>query len=218
MQNKLAGVEGDNENELFESALQGDSEAFAALLQKYRPQLKLYLNGRICGVLRQRIDSSDVIQEVAMHGVGSAASVDYLRTQSPLRCLQLLAGHRLYEIFRYHLEREKRDPRRERSLDDGNSSTMALARLLADSMLSPAQNLLQAERILMVHQALDSMDADGRQILTWVHYESLTRSSLGERLGINEEAARKRYSRALKQFGDIMQKLGYECPDDELQF
>lgn len=63
-----------------------------------------------------------------------------------------------------------------------------LARLLADSMLSPAQNLLQAERILMVHQALDSMDADGRQILTWVHYESLSRSSLGERLGINEEA------------------------------
>jgi RNA polymerase sigma-70 factor (subfamily 1) len=213
--NITAGEEGDDESQWFESALRGDNEAFARLVQMYRPQLKDYLRSRICGFLLPRIDSSDVIQEVAMQGTGSAA--DYLRTLSPLRCLQLLAGHRLYEICRYHLDREKRDPRRERSLDKGDSSTLALAELLSDSILSPAQSLLQAEKILMVHQALESMEEEKRQILLAVHYESLSHIRIAERLGISEEASRKRYRRALGKFGEIIQQLGYDFRNDEFQ-
>jgi RNA polymerase sigma-70 factor (subfamily 1) len=213
--NITAGEEGDDESQWFESALRGDQEAFARLVQKYRPQLKDYLRSRICGFLLPRIDSSDVIQEVAMQGMGSAA--DYLRTLSPLRCLQLLVGHRLYEICRYHLDREKRDPRRERSLDKGDSSTLALAELLADSILSPAQSLLQAEKILMVHQALESMEEEKRQILLAVHYESLSHIRIAERLGISEEASRRRYGRALGKFGEIIQQLGYDFRNDEFQ-
>lgn len=189
MKTELAGGVGKDEISLYESALRGDREAFAQLLQSYRPQLKNYLSGRICGIMRQRIDASDVIQDAAVHGMRASAAIDYLLTQSPLRGLQLLVSGRLYDIFRFHLDREKRDPRRERSLDNGDSSTMALAQLLADSMPSPSQNLLEAEKILVVHQALDSMDESDRQILIWVHYESLTRIVIAERLGISEEAA-----------------------------
>lgn len=217
MPNITAGEEGDDESQLFESALRGNHEAFARLVQMYRPQLKDYLRSRICGFLLPRIDSSDVIQEVAMQGMGSAAFVDYLRTLSPLRCLQLLVGNRLYEICRYHLDREKRDPRRERSLDKGDSSMLALAELLSDSILSPAQSLLQAEKILMVHQALESMEEEKRQILLAVHYESLSHIRIAERLGISEEASRKRYGRALAKFGEIIQQLGYDFRNDEFQ-
>jgi RNA polymerase sigma-70 factor (ECF subfamily) len=205
-----AGAEDEDEQQMFESALQGDLQAFAKLLQFYRPRLKVYLSTKIYGVLRQRFDDSDVIQELAIQGPGKEASVEYLRRLGPFRSVQLLAGRRLYEMARTHFDVEKRDPRREQHLENDESRVFGLAEMLADSMLSPSKYLQHAEAVLNLHKGLGELSAGDRQILEGVHFEGLTRGEIAERLGIEEGAARQRYSRALMRLSEIVKRYDSE--------
>ena len=83
---------------LFEAALAGDLQAFGDLLQIFRPQLTAFLDQRIGALLRVRADASDVVQEIALRGLGGTASVQFLRSLGPLGCLKILASHRLAEV------------------------------------------------------------------------------------------------------------------------
>jgi RNA polymerase sigma-70 factor (ECF subfamily) len=205
-----AGADADDEEQLFESALQGDVQAFAKLLQLYRPRLKAYLGTKFYGALRQRFDDSDVIQEMAILGPGKDASVEFLRRLGPTRSMQLLAGRRLYEMARKHFDVEKRDPRREQQIRDDESRVFGLAELLADSMQSPSKYLQHAEAVLNVNKGLSELSEGDRQVLEWVHFDGLTRGEIAERLGISEGAARQRYSRALLRISEIVKRYDSE--------
>ena len=82
--NNMTEQHGDDEVlRLFEAALAGDLQAFGDLLQLYRPQLTAFLNQRIGALLRARADASDVVQEIALQGLGGTSSVQFLRSLGP---------------------------------------------------------------------------------------------------------------------------------------
>ena len=121
--------------------------------------------------------------------------------------LRFLTGQRLQLIHRHHLGAQMRDAGREVSLYRGAlpaASSAALAAQLLGRHTSPTQAVVRAERILRVQEALNSLDALDREVLSLRHFEELTAAEAAQVLGIEESAAAKRYFRALKRLKEIL--------------
>ena len=214
MSTLVPGWENRDEGSCFEAALLGDLDAFAWLLQRYRPRLKAYLDAFICDALRVREGSSDILQEVALQGVRTEASANYLRLLGPYGCLRKLASNQLVERYRHHFQAQMRSPNREQHEQDEGSQMFRLAEQLADSTLSPSQALQNSEEQIIMLKALEMSEPDDRQVLIWAFVEGLSRAVIGERLGISEDAARQRCSRAVKRLADLVKRLNGEARSD----
>ena len=69
---------------------------------------------------------------------------------------------------------------------------------------SPTQAAQRAERTLRVQEALNNLDAIDREVLALRHFEQLGRDEVALVLGIGQDAAAKRYFRALKRLKDLL--------------
>ena len=212
--NNMTEQHGDDEVlRLFEAALAGDLQAFGDLLQLYRPQLTAFLNQRIGALLRARADASDVVQEIALQGLGGTSSVQFLRSLGPLGCLKRLASHRLAEVCRRTFS-ERRNPNRERGGDLPGAQTFGLAEWLVDSLPSPSEALQRSEDILLLWEKLNSLEPDDLQLLNWVYFEKRTRREVAELLGIAEDTARQRVRRAVSKLTVLINRRDLGEPPD----
>jgi RNA polymerase sigma-70 factor (ECF subfamily) len=87
-------------------------------------------------------------------------------------------------------------------MDRSPDETMLLGRLT-----SPAEAALRAGRLLLVQEALNSLDPIDREVLALRHLEQLGRAEAAQVLGISQEAGAKRYFRALKRLKDVLSTM-----------
>jgi RNA polymerase sigma-70 factor (ECF subfamily) len=192
---------------LLERARSGDSAALGELLARHRDRLRRMVELRLDARLQPRVDPSDVIQEAFLEIAGRLD--DYLRDPKlPLFLwLRLVVGEQLINLHRRHLGTRMRDPRREVSLFQDalpQASSAALAAQLLGKFTSPSQAAVRAERLLRLQEAINSLDAIDREVLALRHFEQLGRAEAAQALGVSEEAAAKRYIRALKRLKDVL--------------
>ncbi len=187
---------------LLDRARAGDRVALNELLARHRPRLRRMVDLRLDRRLQARIDASDVIQDAY---VEVARRLDeYLSEPSyPLFLwLRLIVGERLLKLHRHHLGTQMRDAGMEVSIYRGalpEASSAALAALLLGKHTSPTQAAVRAERMIRLQEALNTLDAMDREVLSLRHFEELSLAETALSLGIEESAAAKRYIRALKR-------------------
>ena len=187
---------------LLEQARAGNKEALSALFSRHRPRLRRMVELRLDRRLQARIDASDVIQEAYVEVV--IRLNEYLIAPSyPLFLwLRLIVGERLLKLHRHHLGTQMRDAGLEVSLYRGalpEASSAALAAQLLGQHTSPTQAAVRAERMIRLQEALNTLDAMDREVLSLRHFEELSLAETALSLGIEESAAAKRYIRALKR-------------------
>ena len=187
---------------LLEQARAGNKEALSVLFSRHRPRLRRMVELRLDRRLQARIDASDVIQEAYVEVV--IRLNEYLIAPSyPLFLwLRLIVGERLLKLHRHHLGTQMRDAGLEVSLYRGalpEASSAALAAQLLGKHTSPTQAAVRAERMLRLQEALNTLDAIDREVLSLRHFEELSLAETALSLGIEEPAAAKRYIRALKR-------------------
>jgi RNA polymerase sigma-70 factor, ECF subfamily len=189
-------------NRLLDQARAGGKVALNELFARHRPRLRRMVDLRLDRRLQARIDASDVIQDAY---VEVARRFDeYLREPSyPLFLwLRLIVGERLLKLHRHHLGAQMRDAGLEVSIYRGalpEASSAALAAQLLGKHTSPTQAAVRAERMLRLQEALNTLDAMDREVLSLRHFEELSLAETALSLGIEESAAAKRYIRALKR-------------------
>jgi RNA polymerase sigma-70 factor (ECF subfamily) len=196
--------------DLLERARTGDQAALNEIFARHRERLRRMVDIRLDRRLQARIDASDVIQDAYVDVVTRLE--EYLRNpRLPLFLwLRLVVGERLLKLHRQHLGTEMRDAGREVSLYRGAlpaASSAALAAQLLGKHTSPTQAVLRAERLMRLQEALNALDPLDREILSLRHFEELTSAEAAKALEINEEAAAKRYLRALRRLKDILAKM-----------
>jgi len=196
--------------DLIERARAGDREALNALFARHRDRLRRMVEVRLDARLQARIDASDVVQEAYVEVVGRLE--EYLRDPKlPLFLwLRLVVGERLLKLHRHHLGTQMRDAGREVSLYRGAlpaASSAALAAQLLGKHTSPTQAAVRAERMMRLQEALNSLDAMDREVLSLRHFEEMTLAETALSLGIEESAAAKRYIRALKRLKTILANM-----------
>src|ERR671935_3344209 len=178
----------------------GDPQAVNEIFTRHRDRLRRMVEVRLDHRLQARVDASDVIQDAYVDVVTRLG--EYLRDPKvPLFLwLRLVVGERLLKLHRQHLGTQMRDASREVSLYRGAlpaASSAALAAQLLGRHTSPTQAAVRAERILRVQEALNALDPVDREILSLRHFEELTSAEAAQVLAIKEDAAAKRYVRAL---------------------
>lgn len=189
-------------NRLLDRARAGDRVALNELLTRHRPRLRRMVDLRLDRRLQARIDASDVIQEA--YAEVARRLDDYLSAPSyPLFLwLRLIVGERLLKLHRHHLGTQMRDAGMEVSIYRGalpEASSAALAALLLGKHTSPTQAAVRAERMIRLQEALNTLDAIDREVLSLRHFEEMSLAETALSLGIEESAAAKRYIRALKR-------------------
>jgi RNA polymerase sigma-70 factor (ECF subfamily) len=191
-------------------AAAGDPRAWRELVRKYHDRLRRMVTVRLDPRLSVRIGPSDVLQETYLEA--SRQLAEYLR--NPVLpfflWLRQLAGHRLYKLHRYHLGAQVRDAGREVSLYRGalpEASSAALAAQLLGRECRPSEAAVRAELKVRLQEALNTMEALDREVLSLRHFEQLTTAETARVLGISEAAAGKRYVRALVRLKEILIRM-----------
>jgi RNA polymerase sigma-70 factor (ECF subfamily) len=195
------------EADLLDRAGHGDPQALTDLFTRYRNQLKRMVKLRLDPRVQGRVDPSDIVQEAYLEACKRLA--DYLCAPSLPFVLWLrgLTGQQLALVHRQRLGVQARAASREVSLYHGalpEASSAALAAQLLGKLTSPSQAAMKAELKIRVQEALNSMDAIDREVLTLRHFEHLSSAETALVLGIKESAACNRYVRALERLRGIL--------------
>ncbi|HEV3120006.1 MAG TPA: sigma factor-like helix-turn-helix DNA-binding protein, partial [Gemmataceae bacterium] len=90
------------------------------------------------------------------------------------------------------------------ALPEANSVSLA-AQLLGNRAVN--QSVVRAQLLLHLQDALNSMAAVDREILSMCHFEELRDEEVALVLGIDKGAAAIQYIRALKQLREILKNI-----------
>jgi RNA polymerase sigma-70 factor (ECF subfamily) len=159
--------------------------------------------------LHGRLGVSDVLQEAYLEAAQHLG--EYLREPKMPFYLWLrgIANNKVCELHRHHFGVQKRDVSKDVSLVHGaQTTTIALATLLAGREERPSQVAMRAELRVQLQQALEQLDPLDCEVLSLRHFEQLSNNETAEMLGIEPSAASKRYVRALRRLKDVLTGTG----------
>ena len=125
------------------------------------------------------------------------------KTEVELRAwLTTILTHNVVSVAR-HYGRDKRDPRREVSLQDQLEQSSALLHLqLAADQTSPSMKLMKQERSQQVAQALLKLLEGEREAVVLKHFHNWSVAEIAQHLGRTEEAVAGLLRRGLKKLRD----------------
>src|SRR5262245_47281633 len=197
---------------LLDRAAAGDALAWGALLTTHQQRLARMVAFRTDPRLSGRLDPDDVVQEAFVEA--SKHRDDYFRTSSaPLFFwLRAVVINKLLEMHRHHLGTQMRDAKRDRPLEGapGTSpaqTTAALCAQLTGGLTRPSVAAVRGEIQTRLANALDQIDSMDREILALRHFEQLSNCEAAVLLNIQEDAAAKRYLRALGRLRQILSEM-----------
>ena len=202
------GLETDADNcaELLKRAADGDASARGQLLLQHRAKLERMVAIRMDARLAQRIDASDVVQEATIEADRRLS--EYLANPSMdfYLWLRWLTRERLIDLHREHLDTQKRDARREQSVQiDNDRSAAALANVLVGELTSPSNALEREQNRTIVRAAISQLAPIDREILVLRHFEQMSTSQAAEVLNLSKSGAGKRHVMALRKLKGILE-------------
>lgn len=190
---------------LLEEFAAGNKPALDELLASYRGELREYIQLRLDPRLAQRLDASDVVQEVQISVVQRIDDYLQRRPMSFSLWLRRTALDRLADLRRHH-HRRRRSVKAEAQLPDRTS--LALARSLVAPGSSPSLNLAADELAAELNRALAELPEADREILVMRQLERLPFKDIALVLDIDASTAGKRFARALLKLEEVLRGRG----------
>ena len=197
----------DSTIDLVQSLRSGHDDALGELIDHYRERLERIIRFRLDYRLAGRVAPADVIQDAF---ISAQARLDHFRGKPDMPFfvwLRLIVQQQLIDLHRQHLQAEKRDVRKEISIEQPQASpqtSLAIAAYLVGNATSPSRAYSRGERIRMIEQALNAMEEIDREVIALRHFEELSNNEVAEVLQIGVQAASKRYVRAMKRMKEIV--------------
>ena len=208
--NKSIWPDGEVTAELLNNVRDGQAVAVEELMDRHRNSLRRMIQLRLDQRLMQRMDVSDVIQDVLIEA--NRRLTDYL--SNPVIPFHLwirqIAKDRIIDAHRRHRVSAKRSIDREQPQPGKgpfDRSTIELANQFRDQALTPAAAATQRELAQQIESAVQMLREHDREIILMRHYEQLDNKEIAQSLGLTEPAASMRYLRALKRLREIIEGM-----------
>lgn len=198
-----------NTEQLFISARQGSSSCLGQLLALYSNYLKLLVAAQLDNRLRARVSPSDIVQESFFEAHRDFGEFRGQSIGEFVVWLRRIVVNNILRVVEQHVLTEKRDVRREVSLEEIGKrlekSTVRLETLLAQQTESPSGCAARREDELLLADSLASMPADYRDVIVLRHIEGLSFEQVALRMDRSAGAVRMLWLRALKKMRESLQ-------------
>ncbi len=198
--------------QLLASAKQEEGDALGQLLELYRNYLKILAASQINTRLQRRVSASDVVQETFLQ---AHRSFEQFRGQSVpefMGWLRQILASRFAHMLEKHVHAEKRDVRREVSMEAIGASlqrsTIRLEGVLQDPGPSPSSAALRHERLIILADELAELPDDYRQVLVLRNLEGLAFKEVAEKLDRSHGAVRMLWFRAITKLREQLESKG----------
>lgn len=199
-------------SELLASARGGQAECRARLIEQYYTYLNLLATTQLDDKLRARCSPSDVVQETCFE---AHRDFDQFRGHTErefLAWLRQILVNNLARAVEKHVLSEKRDVRREVSLERIGAavqrSTERLSGVLVDRQASPSSNADRREYAVILADQLAELAPDHRQVLVLRHLEGLPFNQVAQRMERSAGAVRMLWLRAMEKLRERLDARG----------
>jgi RNA polymerase sigma-70 factor (ECF subfamily) len=194
--------------QLLEEAREGSNECLGRLLQLYRNYLRVLAMAQFEQRLQMRLSPSDVVQETFFEAHRDFPQFRGRSAGEFLVWLRRILVNNLYSAIEQHLTAEKRDVRREVSMDRLASaleqSNTRLESMLSDPGTSPGDRAERHELQIFLADQLAELPADYRDVILLRHVEGLPFEGIAERMERSCGAVRMLWVRAIKLLRERM--------------
>lgn len=198
--------------DLIQMARNGSGECLGELLDHYRNYLKLLASTKIPHWVQGRAGSSDVVQEVCIQAHQSFGQFRGTTEGEFVAWLRAVLASRLNRMMEQHVGAEKRDVRREHSLNQmANSlsrSSIRLEELLVDQAGSPSAEMQRGELLHAMSNLMVELPEDYRIVLLLRHIEGLSFPEVAAQLGRTPGATRMLWFRAIDRLRELLSERG----------
>lgn len=192
--------------ELLEDAKGGDNSAVNKLMDLHRQQIRNLVQMRMDHTIRQRVDVSDVVQDILV--VAFRRLESYLQDPKiPFQIwLKRIARDRMIDTYRKHRGAANRSMDRETRLGVGLSGSQLQSQPGAVKMcqLTPAAIAMQKELSLHVEAAIGQLKDADSQVIIMRHYQAMTNRQIALELDLSEATTSIRYVRALEKLKKLL--------------
>lgn len=192
--------------EVRELADAGD-EALAKHFDLHRDELLKSIRKKLPSVIEGRLDASDIVQETYLEA--QRRLPEYVKSpRIPIfNWLRRIGLQTLSQFRRHHQVSQKRSTKKE--VGRGNEAWFrALGQQLAGSISSPSLVASRKETEERVTLLLRQLSENDQEILKLKHMDDMSLSAAARHIGIDLEAAKKRYRRALKRLSGLIEQGG----------
>ncbi len=199
-------------DKLLAQAKAGSNECLGQLLQLYNNYLRLLVLAQLKHRLRARVGPSDVVQETFFEAHRDFSKFRGKTTGEFLAWLRRILVNNLHRVIEKHVLAEKRDVRREISLEHLakalEQSTARLEAVFPDPGTSPGGRTERHELEILVANQLASLPPDYRDVILFRHVEAMPFEKIAERMHRSSGAVRMLWLRALKQLRSQLESRG----------
>src|SRR6478752_2788368 len=194
--------------ELFMSARGGSGSCLGQLLALYTNYLKLLVAAQLDTRLRARVSPSDIVQESFFEAHRDFGDFRGNSIGEFVTWLRRIVVNNILRVVEQHVLAEKRDVRREVSLEEIGrrleKSTVRLETFLAEQAESPSGCAVRREDEILLADTLATMPADYRDVIVLRHIEGLPFEEVAQRMDRSAGAVRMLWLRALKRMRDAL--------------
>ena len=180
---------------LIGAARKGCQKSLGEISARYRRYLLHVANDSLNPALRAKVAPSDLVQEAMLAAHQSFATFAGTSEAELLAWLRHIVYFRALQAARRYFGTASRDPRREICLD---GSCSILPEMISDRAITPCTGLVTKERNSRLEEALAELEENPRRVIE-MRSARMSFSQIGLVLGCSEEAARKRWARAIAQ-------------------
>jgi RNA polymerase sigma-70 factor (ECF subfamily) len=168
---------------LLEQARQGDREALGRLLEAQRATLHRLAERQLIGRIAVRVDASDIIQQTFLEAHRNFRQFAGTDARELAAWLQRILDHKVAGAIRDHTLLQKRNIRRDRSMDDSHGGLASLKQQLDAGLSSPSQKAIRGEEAQRLEQALAVLPEDQREAVRLRHLEGWALADIARHLG-----------------------------------
>jgi RNA polymerase sigma-70 factor (ECF subfamily) len=201
-----------NPERLIAQARQGMPQALGQLLEAYRNYLQMLATSRLGNLLQARVSPSDIVQETFLQANLSFDQFRGASEQEFLAWLRRVLASQLEHLYERHVLAEKRDVRREVSIDEIRigleRSTARLETVLADRLPSPDSQVQRRELAVLLADELAELPSQYSRVLLLRSMAGLSFKDVAQQMERSEGAVRMLWLRAVQSLRERLTERG----------
>ena len=200
--------ESDHFSRLLKQSRAGCRDSLGQLLQPFRLPL---LVGRQELEMPGRIDLAELLQETFHEAVAQFGQFQGNTEGQLFVWLRQIMNHQNVSLGQRHPTAQKRDVRREVSLDETHSGG-ALRDLIPDDDLTPFSSTRAQEKREIIQRGFELLKPEQQRVIDLHHTAGKSFAEIAELLGKSTKAVAKIWERGLKAWRETLASLGVEDP------